>query len=315
MRTLLCPEPDNFSDAGLDFARKHFQTTLRQMDQAEFDGLAGNFDCAMVRFNTRVGSNVMKSGSRIRAVLSPTTGLDHLDLVLARKQKVRIFHLKGKKAFLRNISATAELAVTLMLALLRKIPEARQSVLDGKWQPVRGHEASGRTLGIIGYGRLGRKVAAVGKSLGMRVAVYDAEPVKIPNNFVTAPSLNALLSEADIVSIHVPLDERSHSMIGEENLMVLKPGSLIINTSRGDIIDSSALLAALTSGHVGGAAIDVMDNEHSIEQRGNPLIEYARHHGNLLITPHMGGSTFEAIEKTDLFILNAAVEWLNRGHK
>jgi len=315
MQTLLCPEPDNFSNAGLEFASKYFQTTLRQMDQIEFDRLAPDFDCVMVRFNTLVGSNVMNNGSRIKTVLSPTTGLDHLDLVLARKQKIKVLHLKGRKAFLRNISATAELAITLMLALLRKMPEARQTVLDGKWQPVRGHEASGRTLGIIGYGRLGRKVAAVGRALGMHVVIYDAEPVKIPKGFMAAPSLNFLLSKADIASIHVPLDQRSRLMIGEENLLAMKPGSLIINTSRGDIIDSSALLAALESGHIGGAGVDVLDNEHSIINRGNPLIEYARDHANLIITPHMGGSTFEAIEKTDLFILNAAVEWLMKETK
>jgi D-3-phosphoglycerate dehydrogenase / 2-oxoglutarate reductase len=315
MQTLLCPEPDNFSNAGLEFASRHFQTTLRQMDQAEFDRLAPDFDCVLVRFNTLVGPNVMKDGSRIKAVLSPTTGLDHLDLVLARKQKIKVLHLKGRKAFLRTISATAELAVTLMLALLRRLPEARQTVLDGKWQPVRGHEASGRTLGIVGYGRLGRKVAAVGRALGMHVMVYDAEPVKIPKSFTTAPSLNFLLSKADIASFHVPLDQRSHMMIGEENLLEMKPGALIINTSRGDIIDSSALLAALETGHIGGAGVDVIDNEHSILSRSNPLIEYARKHANLIITPHMGGSTFEAIEKTDLFILNAAVEWLNRENK
>ena len=315
MQTLLCPEPDNFSEAGLEFASRYFQTTLKPMDQAKFDFSAPDFDSVMVRFNTLVGPKVMKNGSRIKTVLSPTTGLNHLDLVLAKKQNIKVFHLKGKKGFLRNISATAELTVMLILALLRKLPEAQKTVFDGKWQPVRGHEAAGRTLGIIGYGRLGRKVSVVGKALGMNIVIFDTDPVKVPKSYIAAPSLNFLLAKSDIVSIHVPLDKRSNLMIGPKNLMIMKPGSLIINTSRGEIIDSSALLSALTTGHLGGAAVDVLDNEHSILEIGNPLIEYARKNANLIITPHMGGSTFEAIEKTDLFILNAAVEWLKRENK
>ena len=310
MKSLLCPEPQNFSAAGLDFASKHFDVTAKAMDQSEFDQSAPGYDSVMVRFNTRVGLSALATGSRVRMILSPTTGLDHIDLDLAKKNRVKVFHLRGQRRFLRDVSSTAELAVGLILALLRKLPAAHQSVLAGNWQPVRGHEAAGKTLGIVGHGRLGRKVAMAGRALGMNILVHDVVAQRLPSSMAAIGSLDELLSRSDIVTLHVPLDDKTHGMIGAEQLRLFKHGALLINTARGALIDSAALLRALEEGSLAGAALDVLDNEHGVVRDGHPLIEYARRHDNLIVTPHMGGSTFEAVEKTDLFILQRAVKSL-----
>jgi D-3-phosphoglycerate dehydrogenase len=238
-------------------------------------------------------------------VLSPTTGLDHIDFDAAKNHNVDIFHLKGQKKFLNSISGTAEHTIALMLALLRKIPSSFEAFKTGQWEQgsFRGREVSGKTLGIVGYGRLGKKVARIGLAFGMKIAVYDPYIDSFPKNTISYKSFFNLLPEIDILSIHVPLLVETKHLIGLREIELMKPGSILINTSRGDVVSTQALIKALQSGHLAGAALDVIDREHCIEKEGHPLIAFAKDNDNLLVTPHIGGSTYESVEKTDLFIL------------
>jgi len=275
------------------------------MGEVEFESEARGYDAVLVRFNTRVTQRVMQGG-RLKAVLTPTTGLDHIDLQAARRHKVRVYHLRGKKKFLRQVSATAELTVALMLAVLRNLPRAVDAVKQGHWQPgpFRGREVFEKTLGIIGCGRLGGKVARVCRALGMRVVVFDPYTLRLPGGVERASSLQSLLSCSDVISLHLPLLPETKHMIGRREFEQIKAGAVLINTSRGAIVDSQALLDALEARKLSAAALDVVENEHGIAQQGRHLlIDYARDHVNLLITPHIGGSTFESVERTDLFIL------------
>jgi len=302
---ILCPEPTSFSGAGLDLARRYATVCARDMGQAEFEQEAPSYDAVLVRFNTRVGELAMLGG-RLKAVLSPTTGLDHIDFDAARRHKVHVYHLRGQKKFLSQVSATAELTVALMLAVLRTLPQAVDAVKRGHWQPgpFRGREVSGKTLGIIGCGRLGSKVARVGRAMDMRVVVFDPYIQRLPAGVERASSLHNLLGCSDVVSLHVPLLPETRHMIGRHEFDLFKLGAVLINTSRGAIVDSEALLSALEAGRLSGAAMDVLEDEEQIMQQGRHLmIDYAINHSNLLITPHIGGATFESVEKTDLFIL------------
>lgn len=302
---ILCPEPANFSSAGLEFAGRYASVVASEMGQAEFDKEAPRFDAVLIRFNTRINESVLKT-TRLKAVLSPTTGLDHIDLDAATRNNVSVYHLRGQRLFLRQVSATAELTIALMLALLRNIPQAVEAVKQGQWQPgpYRGREVSGKVLGVIGCGRLGSKVARVGRALGMHVVVFDPYVMRLPAGVARALSLEILLAQSDIVSLHVPLLPQTKYMIGWAELEKFKQGAVLINTSRGAIVDGEALLEALRGKKLSAAAVDVIDGEDQIIQRGqHNLIDYARAHGNLLITPHIGGATFESVEKTDLFIL------------
>ena len=305
MIRILCPEPASFSSVGLAFARRFANVYECEMGQVEFESEAPGYDAVLVRFNRRVGKRLMQGG-RLKAILSPTTGLDHIDLEAARRHKVCVYHLRGQKRFLRDISATAELTIALMLAAIRNLPQAADSVKQGRWQPgpFRGREVFGKTLGIIGCGRLGSKVARVGRALGMRVLVFDPYIQRLPTGVERALSLRSVLECSDVVSLHVPLRTETRHLIGREEFEKFKVGAVLINTSRGSIVESESLLIALQTGKISAAALDVIENEDQVVQMGrHPLIDYAQQHNNLLITPHIGGSTFESVEKTDLFVL------------
>jgi D-3-phosphoglycerate dehydrogenase / 2-oxoglutarate reductase len=302
---ILCPEPDSFSEKGLVFTQSFSQLTIKKLSQDEFEEMAPQYDAVLVRFNTKVGSNIFGKNSSVKAIISPTTGLDHIDMESAKLHGVKVFHLRGKKRFLKGISGTAELTIGLMLSLLRKIPQSFSAVKDGMWEtgPFRGNEVSGKTLGIIGCGRLGSKVSRTATALGMKVIAYDPFVSRFPKGVTSKNSQLEVLNQADIVSLHVPLLEETKHLISYKEIGQMKRGVIIINTSRGAIIETSALLDGLNSKYISAAALDVIEDEHSTKGRFHPLVEYASNNDNLLITPHIGGATFESVEKTDLFIL------------
>jgi len=302
---ILCPEPDSFSQKGLDYARGFSLLTTKTMSQGEFEKIAPQFDAVLVRFNTKVGSNIFGKESNIKAVISPTTGLDHIDLKSAKLNGITVFHLRGKKRFLKGVSGTAELSIGLMLSVMRKIPQSLSAVKNGIWEtgPFRGNEVAGKTLGIIGCGRLGSKVSRTAVALGMKVVAYDPYITRFPAGVEAKNTQLDLFNEADIISLHVPLSDDTEHLISNVEISQMKAGVVIINTSRGAIIKTSALLDGLVSEHVSAAALDVLEYEHQMRGNLHPLVEYARKHDNLLITPHIGGATFESVEKTDLFIL------------
>ncbi len=306
MTRILCPEPSSFSLVGLEYAQRYSDLIAKPLSQSEFDAVAPEFDAVLVRFNTRVGAALLTSNSHIRAILSPTTGLDHLDIGAARRSKVKVYHLKGQRQFLKKISATAELTIALMLTVIRNLPVAFRAPLAGIWEPgpFRGREAAGKTMAIVGCGRLGAKVARTCMALGMKVVAFDPYVARLPAGVFRFGSLKNMLSQADIISIHVSLTPETKHIIGPEEFCVMKAGAVLINTSRGPVVDSVALLNALKGKQLAAAALDVLEDEESIMIQGShPLINYARHHSNLIITPHIGGATYESVEKTDLFVL------------
>jgi D-3-phosphoglycerate dehydrogenase len=302
---ILCPEPDSFSIQGIEFADKISQLTIQKISQIQFEEIAHNFDAILIRFNTVVNRKVLFKGSRLKAIISPTTGLNHIDMSLAKKMNVKVFHLKGEKKFLKGVSGTAELTIGLMISLMRHIPRSFSEVKNGSWEPgpYRGNEVSGKVLGIIGCGRLGSKVAKVSVALGMEVISYDPYIKRFPAGVESKETLKQVLELSDILSLHVPLSDENIHLISEKEISSMKDGVVIINTARGEVIDTESLLSGLKSRKISSVAIDVMENEHSMQGRRHVLVDYARSNDNLLITPHIGGATYESVEKTDLFVL------------
>ncbi len=302
---ILCPDPDSFSVKGKEFAKKYSNADFVKLKQFEFEKKAPFYDAVLIRFNYKVGKSILYNNSNLKAILSPTTGLDHIDMELAKRKRVSVFHLKNKYNILNKLNATSELAITLMLNLLRNFSQATASVKLGYWNGsrYRGYELNKKILGIIGFGRLGKKVAKYGKAFGMNVIFYDPYIKNIPKKYKKINSHLDLLKLSDIVSIHVPLNKETTNLIDKKELSQLK-GSYLINTSRGKIVNTKELLLALQNKSLKGAALDVLDNEHDIiNNYQNKLIEYSKLNSNLIITPHIGGATFESVEKTDLYIL------------
>ena len=246
----------------------------------------------------------------LRAVITPTTGLDHIDLNLAKQRGIEVLSLRGEIELLEKISSTAELTWALLLALVRKLPFAFGSVVDGQWNkwPYEGEELIEKTLGIVGCGRLGRMVARYGLAFGMRVISYDPDEqaqTQAPNG-VTFTSLNDLLETSDIVSLHVPLNERTEGFFGRDCFTKMKSGAYFINSARGELTDEAALLEALTK-NLKGAAVDVVRGDSRWDNgvpEKHPLVQYAATHNNLIITPHIGGCSSTATFRSREHVVN-----------
>lgn len=264
----------------------------------------GETQALIVRLGHQIDREVIQRGEQLNVIVSATTGLNHIDVDAAEKRGVAVLSLKGEREFLDTIYATAEHTWALLLALIRHIPQAHHHVLSGRWSRdlFKGGELHGRTLGIVGMGRLGRKVAGYGKAFGMRVLACDRNPAALTGTGVEEVDLDAVFSEADVVSLHVNLEPDTRQLVGRAAFERMKPGALFLNTARGELVEEAALLWALESGTLGGAALDVLSGEYTSWRTSRELIEYARTHDNLLLTPHLGGCTVDSMEKTELFM-------------
>ncbi len=305
---VLIAEPLNFSDRAVALLRERAHVELRDVAVGSLREALAGYDAVWVRLKHRIDSGSLVPG--LKVIACPVTGLDHIDLEACGRARVRVVSLKGEVEFLKGVRATAELTVALTLGLMRRLPAAADSVKRGEWRRdlFRGNELYGKTAGIVGVGRLGSLVAGYFQAFGMRVVGYDVRPA-FPSGVFQALSLDALLQESDVVSIHVAYDATTRGLIGAKELATMRRGSVLVNTSRGPVIDEPALLAALESGQLGGAALDVLTGEPDIDQ-SHPLVDYARRRENLLIVPHIGGNTIESFEKTELFLASKLLEAL-----
>jgi len=246
-----------------------------------------NYDVLIVRSRTEVNKGIIESGTRLRAVARPGVGLDNIDVETAQRKGLKILNTPEAPA-----QAVAELTIGLLLSLARNIPRADGAIKEGKWikRELMGWELRGKTLGTIGLGNVGERVARLAKAFGMKILINKRTPPdpallrELEAEFVP---LHNLLARSYVVTIHVPYTSQTHHMIGEEELSLMKKGAYIINTSRGAIIDEKALLTALQSGRLGGAALDVFEVE--------PPTDYALMRlPSVVCTPHIGAQTEEA---------------------
>jgi D-3-phosphoglycerate dehydrogenase len=268
-------------------------------------------DACLTGLTPRLDREILQHANKLRAIAFPATGRDHIDLEYAQERGIAILSLKDDTEFLSNVTCTAEMAWALMLAVMRHLPWAFEAAKAGRWRGrglPRGHQISGMTLGVLGYGRLGRIVAQYGKAFRLRVLAYDTREVT-PEEGVTMVDLDTLLRESDIVSIHIHL-QGNEKLVDQDFFDKMKQGAVLVNTSRGGIIDETAFIEALDSGKLAGAGIDVIDGEWEPDLAQHPLIRYAREHQNLVISPHIGGVTVEAQAMTLEHTLNKLKRFL-----
>lgn len=313
---ILIAESRDFPVEAFALLQEIGKVQLADLDQSALLHAVADFDLIWVRLRNRINREILENGTRLRAVATPTTGLNHIDLGEAQRRGIEVLSLRGETDFLKNVRATAELTIGLMLALLRRLPAAVCDTRGGRWErdSFRGGELFGRTVGVVGYGRLGRLVAGYLRAFGSHVIAADpnvnaadVEP------FVEFVPTRELLTRADIVTIHVSLDHTTEGFFSNSEFESMKRGALLVNTSRGELLDEVALLTALKSGNIAGAALDVLRNEQSSDDfAANPLIEYSRQHENLLITPHIGGCTVESMAKAEIFLARKVVRALSR---
>lgn len=262
---------------------------LPTMSEDELCEVIGEYDALMVRSQTKVTEKIIEAGTNLKIIGRAGVGVDNINLDAATKKGIIVVNSPDG-----NTNAAAEHTVALMLAMSRNVAKAAASTKQGLWERSKftGHEVFGKTLGVIGFGKIGHHVAEVAMALGMKVLVSDPYTTKeVVEKFgaVYVPSLEELWGQCDYITVHTPKTKETMHMINKDTIAKMKKGVRIINCARGGIVDEAALAEALESGHVAQAAIDVFEGEPDIAE--NPLVKTT---GDILLTPHLGASTEEA---------------------
>jgi D-3-phosphoglycerate dehydrogenase len=248
----------------------------------------------------RFDAAMLDSATGLRAFVTATTGADHVDSKALERRGIPLLTLRGQREVLRNLTPAAELSWFLLMACARGARAAVDEVLTGVWNRNNhpGLMLRGRTLGVVGCGRIGQWMARYAAAFGMRTVGFDPHLDVWPDTIARA-SLDELLSQSDVVSIHVPLNDETKGLIGRAQFERIKDGAILVNTSRGEIVDETAMLAALQSGKLRAVGLDVLTGEPEIDK--HPLVTYARSHPNVIITPHIGGFSPDAVREVLAF--------------
>ena len=261
-----------------------------------------------IRSATHLTAQVLEHATRLVGVGCFCIGTNQVDLEEAQARGVPVFN-----APFSNTRSVAEYVVAAVIMLLRGIPYRSAAARRGEWVKTAAgsREARGKTLGIVGYGHIGTQVSVLAESLGMQVIYYDIETRLSLGNARAMHSLNALLEQADVVTLHVPETPQTTMMMGPEQLARMKPGSHLINAARGKVVDIAALAECLHSKHLGGAAIDVFPKEP--KGAGDEFESPLRGFDNVILTPHIGGSTEEAQQNIGLEVASKMIKYSNNG--
>jgi D-3-phosphoglycerate dehydrogenase len=244
----------------------------------------------LVAAHTKITEDLYQAGSRLAGVIRTGIGLDTVDIPAATRHGVCIAHVPDF-----CYDEVADSTWTLLLAVARKLPEAGRRVRSGEWVPnnlLPVHSLRGRTLGLVAFGHIGRKVAERGRAFGMRIVAADpyVDEAAMAKDGVEKVSLEDLLGRADVVSLHTPLTPETRGLINAAAFARMKPGAILINTSRGSVVDEPALIEALRAGRLAGAGLDVLATEPPAKD--NPLFAME----NVVLTPHSSSTTVEALE-------------------
>ena len=267
---------------------------------------AATADCIIVRNRTQVRGDLLAALARCKVVGRLGVGLDNIDVPACNGRGMQVIPATGANAL-----SVAEYVVGTALVLLRGAYQSTAAVTAGQWPRnalSNGREASGKTLGLIGFGSIGQLTARLARGLGLQVVAYDAlmdqDHPAFADNGVRCAGLDEVITMSDVVSLHVPLVDSTRGLFNAERIASMKRGAVLINTARGGIVDEVALAAALKSGHLGGAAIDVFEVEPL------PVSAHFQDCPNLLLTPHIAGVTFEANERVSFLIADKVLEAL-----
>ncbi len=236
----------------------------------------------------------LSRAAKLKLVVCATTGSDHMDAATLTEKNVPLLSLQGQKEFLKNITPAAEHSWLLLMACARGIKAAFQEVDRKEWDRNKfpGLMLKGKTLGLVGCGRIGQWMATYASAFGMDVIGFDPFLTTWPKHIRPLP-LEDLLKTSDFISVHVPLSEQTKNVLGPKQFELMKKGVVVVNTSRGEVIDEAALLQALESGRVAAVGLDVIAGEPNIKK--HPLVLYAQTHPNVMITPHIAGFSPEAL--------------------
>ncbi|MCS7137407.1 MAG: D-2-hydroxyacid dehydrogenase [Candidatus Caldarchaeum sp.] len=283
--------------------RAGFEVDLRPgINAAELESVIGGYDVLIVRGRTKVTSKIIERGlPKLKVVGRAGVGLDNVDVEAALRHGITVLNTPES-----STNSVAELVIGLMIAVARKIAWCDRIMRAGRWPKgeAMGFELAAKTLGVIGFGRIGRRVAEIAYAMGMKIIAYDVIPIPddvLAKTETRLTSLEEVLREADVVTLHVPLTRETHHLINAEKLALMKPSAILINASRGEVVDEQALIQALSTGRLAGAGLDVYEKEPPI---GSKLLEL----DNVVLTAHIGAQTTAAQEAAATMLAKKIIE-------
>lgn len=303
---------ENISDSAIAELNSGGYTEIKQikgaLSEADLIEEIKGVHIVGIRSKTKITARVLENADKLLAVGAFCIGTNQIDLKAAIKKGIAVFN-----APYSNTRSVAELVIALCVMLIRKIADKNAAAHKGVWlKEAKGaFELRGKTLGIIGYGNIGSQISVMAEALGMNVAYYDIV-TKLPlGNAKQIRDLKELLAQSDIVTLHVPSDATTRNMINAETISAMRNGAIFLNYSRGDVVDLDALKSALESGAISGAAIDVFPSEP--ERNGDEFASVLQNISNVILTPHVGGSTEEAQANIGLDVTAKLINYLELG--
>ncbi|MDP1719080.1 MAG: NAD(P)-dependent oxidoreductase [bacterium] len=309
---ILITEPQDYSSKAIEIYKSLGEVILGGEPTADTEVIA-------VRLKNKIDKSWMDKMPKLKIIASPTTGLNHIDVAEVERRGIKLITLRGHTEFLDKITSTAEETLGLMLALARKIPQAHEHVKAGGWNrdQFKGYQLAGQTLGILGLGRLGRMVAKYARALGMNVIACDPNVSREDKEKqgVRKVESDELFKTSDILSAHVLLTDETHNLIKADHLKMMKSSAYLVNTARAELIERGALEKALKEKWIAGAAVDVMWDEegsgaHLAKSELWNMAKSGQH--NLIIVPHIGGATYDAMQITEEFIADLVKKELGK---
>ncbi|MDR1824969.1 MAG: phosphoglycerate dehydrogenase [Bifidobacteriaceae bacterium] len=302
---------ENIHPVGVDILQRagfEVQTYAAALDEDELTQAVQGCDLLGIRSKTQVTKHVLAAAPNLLAIGAYCIGTNQIALQAASRQGVAVFN-----APYSNTRSVVELAVAEIIALTRRLTDRDRSLHSGVWRKsaAGSHEVRGRTLGIVGYGSIGAQLSVLAEALGMTVVFYDIDEKLSLGNARRVDTLEDLLAAADVVSVHVDGRAANTDLFGTTEFAAMRPGAIFINLSRGHVVDIEALRDAIAGGHLGGAAVDVFPTEP--KANGDPFASELRGLPNVILTPHVGGSTEEAQESIGRFVSTKLRDYLLTG--
>jgi D-3-phosphoglycerate dehydrogenase len=307
-RALLLENVHRDANSVLESAGFEVEALERALGEAELRERLTGVDVVGIRSRTQVSTDVLEAAPQLLAIGAFCIGTNQIDLASATRRGIAVFN-----APFSNTRSVVELAIAEMIALTRRLTDKSSAMHAGVWDKsaAGSHEIRGRRLGIVGYGNIGSQLSVLAETLGMGVWFYDTADKLALGNARSCGSLEELLESVDIVTLHVDGRPANRQLFGEAELSRMRPGSLFLNLSRGFVVDHAALRDHLVSGHLAGAAVDVFPHEPT--SVSEPFVSELRGLPNVILTPHVGGSTEEAQQDIGNFVAGKLVRYADRG--
>lgn len=291
---------DKIDDDGVSYLRNAGLEVDEKLElnDGELKDIISGYQGLIVRSRTKVTGDVIRAATNLLVIGRAGVGLDNIDLPSANERKIKVLNTPDASS-----TSVAELVMGFMISAMRHIPQATESIKAGKWEKKKfsGTELSGKTLGIVGTGRIGMALAKRAAAFDMRIIGYD--PIVKTSDKIELVSYDKLLSEADVISFHVPMTEDTHHMLSHEQIKKMKKGVVVINAARGGVVDEEAVKKGLEEGIIGAVALDTFESE-------KPFSTVLKDCDNFIATPHMGAQTKEAQKRAGTQMAKIVVDYL-----